>query len=307
MNEPHDKMEAFQYNAWKIRDLATRTIAVGAWGHIGGCYSLAEILSVLFQGAAVLNPENPDDENRDIVILSKAHASPALYAAMTVAGVFPEDTLYTYCREGGLEGHLDQLRTPGVEMSGGSLGIGLSYAVGVALALKKQEQFHRRVYCIVGDGELCEGEIWEGMMSASQFHLDNLILIVDYNKVMAKGFLYEQMSMEPLAERITAFGWHALEIDGHDPAAISDALYRAKYICVTGKPVCVLAHTVKGRGVARCEFNYRWHTHAPDVETANEFLQELALNARQPFEPIRQTPRAVCGLDALVNGKEAGR
>jgi len=293
--------------AFQIRDLATRMICLGKWGHIGGSYSLSEILCVLYGGFAKVNPEKPDDKNRDYIVLSKAHSSPALYGALLATGFIEKESIYSYCSVNGLEGHLDQLNTPGIEMSGGSLGIGLSYCVGLALALKMQERYSQRVYCILGDGELSEGEIWEGAMSAAQYKLDNLVAIVDYNKVMAKGFIYEGMSQEPLVERFESFGWEVIECDGHNINDIFNSLYKSKYISVIGKPICIIAHTVKGRGVEECEFNYKWHTHAPSVDKANAFLEELAMKYKHKFVPINQTPKLTLSykeivMEVIING-----
>lgn len=300
-----ETVERLNNTAFSVRDLATRMISIGKWGHVGGTYSMAEILSVLYEEYVRIDPKNPEDKNRDYVILSKAHCSPALYAALACKGFITKEEALSYCSLDGLDGHLDQLHTPGVEVTGGSLGIGLSYAVGIAKGLKMQERFSQRVYCIVGDGELSEGEIWEGVMAAAQYRLDNLITIVDYNKVMAKGFVYEEMNQEPLAERFQAFGWTVLETDGHDVEALYQTLHRAKYICVTGKPVCILAHSVKGKGVEQCEFNYKWHTHAPGIEKANEFLEELAKRYDKSYVPITQEPRKIRSLEDIIEGGKA--
>lgn len=297
-----EQVKAFDLLAFRVRDLATRMIAAAQWGHIGGSYSLAEILAVLYGGFARVDPQNPGWDERDIVVMSKAHCSPALYAVLAATGFIDEAALASYCRIGGLEGHLNQPDTPGVEMSGGSLGIGLSYAAGVALALKKREQFQRRVYVLLGDGELSEGQIWEGAMFAAQYRLDNLIAVVDYNKVMAKGFVYEEIGQEPLCARLTAFGFTVLECDGHDVEELAQAFHRAKYVLVTGRPIAIVAHTVKGRGVARCEFDYRWHTHAPGVEKADEFLRELAHSRGAAHAPLAARPPAPVSLEDVVKG-----
>ena len=173
-----------------------------------------------------------------------------------------------------LEGHTDMRRTPGLEASGGPLGMGLSVAVGVALGLRYKELSFARVFCILGDGETNEGNIWEAAMAAAHYHLDNLIAILDYNKVMAKGFTWDLMSIEPVSDKWRAFGWEVLEMDGHDIPAVADAIYQARWIKPHGQPVIIIAHTVKGRGVRMAEFNYKWHTQAPDPETANRMLRE---------------------------------
>lgn len=273
--------------AYEIRFLTVETIACGGWGHIGGSFSAAEILSTLYFKVMNVDPKNPKKDNRDYFVLSKAHCSPALYSALALKGFFPVEQLYTYCRIGGLEGHLDMLGTPGLEMSGGSLGLGLSYSVGIAHALKMKEKFSQRVYCLIGDGESSEGQIWEAAMSAGHYKLDNLIAIVDYNKVMAKGFVSDEMSQEPIVDRWKSFGWNVIEVDGHDVIEIYQAFYRAKYLDVHGKPTCIIAHTVKGKGVEDCEFNYKWHTHAPSINKANEFLKELAARYNKPLRELK--------------------
>lgn len=290
--------------AYEIRKLSVEMITAAQWGHIGGSFSLAEILSTLYFKVLRIDPARPDMENRDYVVLSKAHCSPALYSAMALKGFFPVDKLYTYCKLSGLDGHLDMRETPGLESSGGSLGTGLSYAVGIALGLKLKERFAQRVYCILGDGELSEGQVWEAAMSAGHYRLDNLIAIVDYNKVMAKGFVSDGMPQEPIVDRWRSFGWKVIEADGHDVSELYSAFYRAKYIEVTGKPVCIIAHTVKGKGVEQCEFNYNWHTHAPSKEKAEEFLKELAINYNKTYEGIKQLHQAEDdgSLAAVIGG-----
>ena len=154
--------------------------------------------------------------------------------------------------------------------------MGLSVAVGMAIGLRLKEAPRSRVFCMLGDGESNEGNMWEAAMSAAHYHLDNLIAIVDYNKVMAKGFTWNLMSIEPYAEKWRAFGWEVIEVDGHDIPAVADAFHQARWVTPHGAPVVVIAHTVKGRGVEMAEFNYKWHTQAPDPETADKILRELA-------------------------------
>jgi transketolase len=262
--------------AYQIRRLSVEMITYGRWGHIGGSFSMAELLAALYFHHMRIDPENPGWEGRDRLVLSKAHGSPALYAALALRGFYPTDELYTYCEWGGLEGHTDMTRTPGLESSGGPLGMGLSVAVGMALGLRYIENALARVYCILGDGECNEGNVWEAAMSAAHYHLDNLIAIVDNNKVMAKGFVWELMSIEPFADKWRAFGWDVIETDGHDMEAVVQALHDAKWVRPCGKPIVIIAHTAKGHGVAEAEFNYKWHTHAPDAKTADKFLRELA-------------------------------
>ena len=280
-----DELGCLEETAYQIRRLSVEMVTYGQWGHIGGSFSMAEILAVLYFHTMQLDPANPKWERRDRLILSKAHGSPALYAALALRGFFPVDQVYTYCELGGmLEGHTDMRRTPGLEASGGPLGMGLSVAVGIALGLRYKELPRPRVFCILGDGECNEGNVWEAAMAAAHYHLDNLIAIVDYNKVMAKGFTWDLMSVEPFAEKWRAFGWEVLEVDGHDMEAIAHALHLARWIKPHGAPIMIIAHTVKGRGVEMAEFNYQWHTHAPDPETADKMLRELARAAGKAEE-----------------------
>lgn len=269
--------------AYTIRRLSIEMITWGQWGHIGGSFSMAELLAVLYFRTMRIDPARPTWEGRDRLILSKAHGSPGLYAALAARGYFPEEAVYSYTELGGmLEGHTDMTRTPGLESSGGPLGMGLSVAVGRALGLRFKADPRARVFCILGDGECNEGNVWEAAMAASHFHLDNLIAIVDYNKVMAKGFTWELMAIEPFAAKWKAFGWEVLEIDGHDLDEIAGALDRARWILPHGSPIVVIAHTVKGRGVEMAEFNPKWHTHAPDPTTADAMLRELARRYDRP-------------------------
>ncbi|HWU37597.1 MAG TPA: 1-deoxy-D-xylulose-5-phosphate synthase N-terminal domain-containing protein, partial [Candidatus Acidoferrum sp.] len=170
-----DQWEELEEAAYQIRRLSLEMITYAGWGHPGGSLSMAEILAVLYFKIMTLDPQNPRWEDRDRLILSKAHGSPALYAALALRGYFPVDQIYSYCEPDGLEGHTDAARTPGVESSGGPLGMGLSIAVGAALGLRLKENPRSRVFCILGDGELNEGNIWEAAMSAAHYHLDNLV------------------------------------------------------------------------------------------------------------------------------------
>jgi transketolase len=279
-----EKLSLLEEKAYMIRRLSVEMITWGQWGHIGGAFSLAEILAVLYFHEMRTDPRNPKAEGRDRLVLSKAHGSPALYAALALAGFFPVERIYTYCEPGGLEGHTNPHGAPGVETAGGPLGMGLSVAVGMALGLRRKENPRSRVFCILGDGELAEGNVWEAAMSAAHYHLDNLVAVVDYNKVQAKGFVWDEMNIEPLADKWRSFGWNVIQLDGHDLEAVAEGFYRARWIEANGRPVCVIAHTVKGKGVERAEFNYKWHTHAPDPETADEMLRELARRYGRPGE-----------------------
>lgn len=282
--------------AYDIRVNVIRLVSMCNWGHIGGSLSMGEMLAVLFGGAANLTKQNVANKKRDYIVLSKAHCSPAYYSAMLRFGFFEEETFFKYGLIGGLEGHLLKDNPIGVDCSAGSLGLGLSYCVGLAKAMKLKEHYSERVYCICGDGEMNEGQIWEAAMSAAQFKLDNLILLVDYNKVMAKGYVYDIMEIEPLATKLAAFGFFVQECDGHDVNAVSKAIYAAKYLSMVGKPNAIILHTSKGRGVDECEFNYQWHTHAPDLDTANRFLKKLSESYERPYNPITR----------IYKGKDGG-
>ena len=271
-----EKYEQLEDIAYQIRRLSIEMIVAGRWGHIGGSLSMAELMACLYFNEMRIDPQNPDWEARDRLFLSKAHASPALYAALALREYFPVSELYTYCELGGLEGHTDMIRVNGVESSGGALGVGLSISVGAALGFRLTENPSARVYCVLGDGECNEGNVWEAAMSASHYHLDNLIAVVDYNKVMAKGFVWDEMSVEPFADKWRAFGWNVVEVDGHDIEALCEVFYKARWVMPSGKPIVIIAHTVKGKGLDLAEFNYKWHTHAPSAEIADEMLRQLS-------------------------------
>lgn len=277
-----EKKRELEEAAYQIRRLSIEMITYAKWGHPGGSLSMADILAVLYFQEMNTDPKNPKWEGRDRLILSKAHSSPALYAALALKGFYPRNDIYTYCEPGGLEGHTDMTRTAGIESSGGPLGMGLSVAVGCAYGLRLKENPRSRVFCLLGDGELNEGNIWEAAMAAAHYHLDNLIAVVDYNKVMAKGFVWDLMSIEPLVEKWAAFGWDVLDVDGHDLEALAAIFYRARWIQPRGKPIVVIGHTVKGRGIEMAEFNYKWHTHAPEPEIADAMLRELSHRYSRP-------------------------
>jgi len=282
MKLTEEKFRELEDKAFEIRRLSLEMITWSKWGHIGGSFSMAELLSVLYWHEMKLDPEEPLMENRDRLILSKAHGSPALYAALAARGYYPEDKVYQYCELHGLEGHTHIDSAPGIEASGGPLGMGLSVAVGMAMGIRRKENPRSRVFCLIGDGECNEGNIWEAAMAASHYHLDNLIAIVDYNKAMAKGLIWEMMGVEPFGDKWKAFGWNVQEIDGHDIEEVASALHKARWVMANGKPNVIIAHTVKGKGIEQAEFNYKWHTHAPDPKTADEMMREVCRNYGRP-------------------------
>ena len=234
-----------------------KMVGVGQKGHLGGSCSLAEIVAVLYFYKMKHDPKNPIWEDRDRFLLSKGHAALVQYAALAESGYFPKEELGKVKRLGAiLQGHPDMQTTPGVEANTGSLGQGLSIACGMAAGLRLDRK-ECRVYCIVGDGEIAEGQIWEAAMTAANFKLDHLVAILDKNGLQATGPIVERYDTNPLAEKWKAFGWHVIEVDGHRIKEIVDALDRVDKI--SGKPKMIIAHTVKGRGIAFAEHNAAFH------------------------------------------------
>ena len=233
-------------------------------GHPGGSLSIADVLSYLYFKELNVDPAQPKMANRDRLVLSKGHAAPALYAALAERGFFPVEELKTLRKIGSrLQGHPNMNSVPGVDMSTGSLGQGISAAVGMAMAGKLDHKDYR-VYTILGDGEIEEGQTWEAAMAASKYKLDNLCAIVDVNGLQIDGKTSDVMPSEPLDKKYEAFGWHVIQCDGHDYASIQDALASAK--AVQGQPTMILAKTVKGKGISYMENNAGWHGKAPNDE-----------------------------------------
>jgi transketolase len=259
----------------ELRILTLKAVYNAQSGHIGGSFSSAEIITVLYFYKLKINPKDPLWEDRDRFILSKGHAAPMLYSALAKRGFFSEEELVNNLRKIGsrFQGHPDMRKTPGVEMTTGSLGQGLSVAIGIALGAKYIDKKSFRVYTLLGDGELNEGQVWEAFMSASKYKLDNLVCICDRNRVQLDGCTEEIMPLEPLRLKIEAFGWEVLEIDGHNIEAIIKALDYAE--TVKNKPTCIIAHTVKGKGVSFMENTHKWHGRAPNREEYEEALKEL--------------------------------
>ena len=244
-----------------------------ASGHPGGSLSAVEILAALYLRVMRHNPEDPAWADRDRFILSKAHAVPVLYAFLAEAGYLEFEELITFRRlNSRLQGHSKAGSVPGVEMSGGSLGMGLSYSVGQCLAARLDNRDYR-VYCLLGDGEQDEGQVWEAAMAAAHYKLGNLTAIVDKNGVQNDGFVKEIMQQEPLADKWRAFGWQVQEIDGHDAEAVIAALERAK--AVTDGPSMIIATTVKGKGVSFMENDADWHGKAPNADEREKALAEI--------------------------------
>ncbi|WP_240986684.1 transketolase [Acididesulfobacillus acetoxydans] len=242
-------------------------------GHPGGSLSAAEIVTVLYFREMRLRPQEPHWSERDRFVLSKGHAAPVLYAALAEKGYFPREELLGLRQTGRmLQGHPDMKKTPGVDMSTGSLGQGLSAANGMALAGKLDKKDYR-VYVLLGDGEMAEGQVWEAAMASAHFKLDNLTAILDLNGLQIDGRTDEVMSSAPLPEKWRAFGWHVIEVDGHDVGALQRALAEAR--TTAGRPTILIAKTVKGKGVSFMENAVGWHGAAPNAEQGQQGLKEL--------------------------------
>ena len=239
------------------RHVVCDMIGVGKVGHLGGSCSCAEIVAALYFHKMVVNPQNPNDPKRDRFLLSKGHAALIQYAALAEAGYFPISELKKVKTLGAmLQGHPDMTKTPGIEANTGSLGQGLSVANGMALGLRLDGS-DNKVYVIVGDGEMAEGQIWEAAMAASNFKIDNLVAIIDCNRLQATGAIKDRFNLNPIPEKWQAFGWHVIEIDGHNVAEILRAFAEADN--VKGKPTAVIASTVKGKCISFAENNAAFH------------------------------------------------
>jgi transketolase len=254
------KLKELKHLAAKMRRDIILMVGVGQPGHIGGSCSSADIVAVLYGYKMKLDPKNPKWEGRDKFLMSKGHAAIIQYAAMAELGYFSTKELPTLKKLGSmLQGHPDIHRTPGIEANTGSLGQGLSISSGMALAMKLDKK-PNRVYCIMGDGELAEGQCWEAAMFAGFRKIDNLVAIIDQNSLGAMGCIAERMSTSPLVEKWQAFGWHVIEIDGHNMEEIIKAFETAETI--KGKPTAIIAHTIKGKGFSFAESNPAFHNGA---------------------------------------------
>ena len=258
--------------AYKIRRTALQTIHTAGSGHIGGSMSIAEILSVLYYEQMNVDPADPAKADRDRLVLSKGHCSPALYAVLAMKGFFPMEELAQFRKiDSRLSGHVE-MHVPGVDMSAGSLGQGLSVALGMAL-YGKANNLNNRVFCIMGDGEIQEGQVWEAAMAAGFYQADNLVAFVDNNRLQLDGALEEVMSPYPIAEKFRSFGWNAVEVDGHDVDQISAAIEEAK--ACSGKPTALICRTVKGKGVSVFENQVRFHGGQPTAEEWEIAFKEI--------------------------------
>lgn len=254
------------------RDIISMLAEAGS-GHPGGSLSIADIITYLYFEEMRVDPQNPAWPDRDRFVLSKGHGAPALYAALAAKGFFPREELLRVRKiNAPLQGHPDMKKVPGVDMSTGSLGQGISAAVGMGLAGKLDKKDFR-VFAILGDGEVEEGQVWEAAMAAAHYKLDNLIAFLDHNGLQIDGPVTEVMSPEPLEDKFRAFGWHVERINGHSFTEIAAAVESAKQVC--GKPKMIIADTVKGKGVSFMENQLGWHGNAPSREQAEQALAEL--------------------------------
>jgi transketolase len=274
MNEPRLDHEQLLLKADDIRRDIIRMLEHAGSGHSAGPLGLADIFTALYFVVMNNDPHNPDWPDRDILILSNGHCVPVRYATMAEAGYFHRDELMTLRRLGSrLQGHPERLRLPGMETTSGPLGSGLSQACGMALGLKLDNNIHRRVYVVMGDGEQDEGNVWEAAMLASKYKLSNIIALTDRNNIQIDGPTETIMPLENLRAKWEAFGWHVIEIDGNDMSAIIDAYALAK--AIVEKPVMILAHTIPGKGVDFMEYDFHWHGIPPNHEQAKLALKEL--------------------------------
>jgi transketolase len=257
----------------RIRGHAVRMVHGARASHIGSGFSMADLLAVLYGGILRVRPTDPAWTGRDRLLISKGHAAATVYSALAAAGFFPEEWLQTYCQDGTrLAGHVSHYGVPGVEISSGSLGHGLSVGCGMALA-GKTDGADYRVFVLLSDGECDEGSIWEAALFAPHHRLDNLVVLVDYNKIQSFGTVKEVLDLEPFADKWRAFGWSVAEVDGHDHAQLVDVL--SSVPLEPSRPTAILAHTVKGKGVSFMENTLTWHYKSPSDGELHQALEQL--------------------------------
>ena len=278
-DQSEEATRGLEEKARRVRTHIVRMIAGAGSGHIAPALSCADIVSALYFSVLRLDPGNPQWEDRDRFILSKGHGCAAHYAVLAEKGFFPLEVLDTFCRlDSILGGHPDRLKVPGVEASTGSLGHGLPIGVGMAIAGKVDGRAYR-VFVLLGDGENDEGAVWEGAMAASHYKLDNLIAIIDRNRLQVDGWTEDVMNPEPLADKWRSFGWCVQEINGHDMNQIVDALHIAT--ATRERPAVIIAKTVKGKGVSFMEGSVDWHYGVVTAEAATRALRELEVPERR--------------------------
>ena len=267
------EIKELQVIAKELRKNIVEMIYRAKSGHPGGSLSIADILSVLYWKEMNVDPINPNSENRDRLVLSKGHAAPALYAALIEKGYVSKDLIPTLRKwHSPLQGHPDMKKLNGVEMSTGSLGQGLSVGNGMALSSKIFKNDYR-VYVILGDGELQEGQVWEAAMTAAHYKLDNLVAIIDYNNLQIDGKVSDVMGVLPITDKFKSFNWNVIEIDGHSYEEIIEALNEARNL--KGKPTAIIANTIKGKGISFMENNGAFHGAAPNDEQYKQAMEEL--------------------------------
>lgn len=266
-------IKSLEKTAAEIRCGIIKAIHNAGSGHPGGSLSAADIVTALYFDEMNVDPKNPKMKGRDKFILSKGHAGPVQYSALAVKGYYPMEDFMTLRKLGSkFQGHPDMHKVPGIEMSTGSLGQGISAAGGMALA-NKLDNNPGRIYVLLGDGEIQEGIVWEALMSAAHYKLDNMVAILDHNGLQIDGKNEDVMTVAPVVEKFQAFGWNVIQIDGHDFEQILDAFKQAR--ACKGKPTMIVAETIKGKGVSFMENNAGWHGKAPDEEQTKQALAEL--------------------------------
>jgi len=269
-----ESVDELEVMAKKLRRHIIEMIGRAGSGHPGGSLSAADIVTCLYFNVLRHDPVNPKWPDRDRFILSKGHAAPVLYSALAECGYIPVESLLTLRKLNSiLQGHADSHHTPGVELTAGSLGQGLSFSVGVALAGRLRSSKTYRVYTLLGDGECDEGQVWEAAMSAAHFKVDNLTAIVDNNGLQIDGWNKDVMNLDPLNDKWKAFGWNVIDVNGHSIPQLLEAFKEAQ--SVKGKPSMIIAHTVKGKGVSFMENQAGFHGKAPDAEQVKIALEEL--------------------------------
>ena len=274
-----DKIKTLALNAAKARLLGVQMVHDAASGHPGGSLSAMDVLTALYFDVMNVDTANSKDPNRDRFVMSKGHCSPAVYPVLALRGFFPVEDLKMFRSiEGHMSGHVEMQHVNGVDMSTGSLGQGISTAVGMALAGKVKGADYR-VYSILGDGEIAEGQVWEAFMSAAKYNLDNLCACIDVNGLQIDGRTCDVMPSEPLDKKLEAFGWHVIKVDGHNIDEISAAY--AEAAATKGKPTMILAKTIKGKGVSFMEDNAGWHGKAPNDEQMAQAQAELEAKIKE--------------------------
>jgi len=267
-------IEELQLLALEVRKSIIKMLVHAGSGHSAGPLGLADIFTALYFDILRHDPSHPNWESRDICLLSNGHCVPVQYATMAEAGYFPKSELLTLRQFGSrLQGHPERTKLPGLENTSGPLGCGLSQACGMSLGMRLNNDSHRWVYVIMGDGELNEGNVWEAAMFASKYKLSNITAIIDRNNIQIDGPTEEVMPLENLRNKWEAFGWHVIDIDGNNIEAVIDALHMAK--AVVEKPTVIIAHTIPGKDVDFMEYDYKWHGKAPNQDEAKVALKEL--------------------------------